>query len=153
MKKCLLPLFLLVYGLVFQSGCNSNGTIIVVGLRIELTGIERTTDGTATVSWRVMNPNVAPYLLARTSHKIYLNGTLVGTTVDNEPMAVPARNNAGKTSKLILAGPAAGRLLAEAVGHGPVSYRLDSSLLVLIYNDTTEKSSLSSTGPVTVSSK
>lgn len=153
MKKCLLPLFLLVCGLVFPSGCNNTGTIIVVGLRIELTGIERAPDGTTTASWRVMNPNVAPYLLSRTSHKIYLNGTLVGTTTDTDPMAIPARNNAGKTSKLILAGPAAERLLAEAVGHGPVSYRVDSSLVVLIYNDSTEKSSLSGTGMVTVSSK
>jgi hypothetical protein len=152
MKKFSLPLFLLVCGAFFQGGCTNAGTIVVVGLRIELTGIERAGDGSATVTWRVQNPNVAPYLVSRTTHKIYLNGTLVGTVKEDDAMAVPAQNNASKTSKLVLAG-GADRLLADAAGHGPVSYKVDSTIVVVIYGDASEKGGLTGTGTVSVTNK
>jgi LEA14-like dessication related protein len=153
MKRFLLPLCLLLSGVFFQGGCTNAGTIVVVGLRVELTGIERSADGSATVTWRVQNPNVAPYLVARTNHKIYLNNTLVGSVDDREPMAVPAQSNASQTSKLVLAGAAADRLLADAAGHAPVSYKVDSKIEVVIYGDSSEKGGLTGTGTVAVTNK
>lgn len=153
MKKFFLPLALLVCGVIFESGCTNASKIIVVGLRAELTGIERASDGSTTVTWHINNPNVAAYLVASTNQKIYLNDILVGSTDDPAPMAVPAQNKAGKTSKLIVAGPAADRLLGELAGHGPANYRVESSIVVVLYGDSSEKGSFTSTGSVAVTTK
>jgi len=153
MKKFLLPLVLLAGAMIFQGGCTNAGKIVVLGLRIDLTGIERTADGTTTATWHIDNPNVAPYLLSTTNHKVFLNGTLVGTITDNTPMAIPTQSAASKTGKLVVAGPEAERILAAAIGHGPVSYRLETNLVVVLYGDSTEKGSLTGSGSVAVTAK
>lgn len=153
MKKYLTSLILLVGALLLPSGCANTGAIVVTGLRVELTGMERASDGAVMVSWRVVNTNVAPYLLSQLSNKIYLNGTLVGTTLDKEPLGIPREGIATRSTKLTLAGPATDRILTEAVAHGPVSYRVDSLLIIQIYGDQTETGSLSNAGSVTVVSK
>lgn len=153
MKRLLLPLGLLACVAIFQHGCKNVGAVVVTGLRTELTGIERTGDGTTTVSWRIVNPNVASYLLGHSNHKVFLNGTLVGTFAERDAMAVPAQNNAAKTSRLVVAGAAAEKLLTGAAGQGPVSYRVQSSLVVVIYGDSEEKGDLVSTGSVPVTTK
>lgn len=153
MKRLLTPVVLLVSALLLQCGCVNIGEVVITGLRIELTGIERATDGTVSASWRVVNPNVASYLVASVSSKIYLNGTLVGTTLSSDPLGVPAQGNAARSGKLTLAGPAAAQILTEAAAHGPVSYRVDSRLIIQIYGDETSKGDLSNSGSVTVVSK
>jgi len=108
-------LLLLAAGLLFLAGCSGfNRGVTSVGLSVELTGIERAADGNVAVTWGLVNPNVSPYLLARVSQKIFLNGTLVGTTLDTEPMAAPAQQTTSKVSRLTPAGPAGERLIAEA---------------------------------------
>ena len=154
MKKPPAPLRLLMCCTLFLAGCNSyNRDVISVGLSVELNGIKRAEDGTVTVAWNMVNPNVTSYLLSRVSNKIFLNGTLVGTTVDAEPMAVPARQSVGKVSKLTLAGPGAERLIAEAVVQGRAAYRVDSQLIILLYGDVTEKGALTHAGSVPVAGK
>jgi hypothetical protein len=153
MKRSLPSLILLVCAGLLAGGCVNTGAIVVTGLQVEVTGIERATDGTVLVSWRVVNPNVTAYLLAQVRSKLYLNGTLVGTTLNKEPMGVPPQGNAAKSSKLTPASPAVDGILAEAAGHGPVSYRVDSSLIIQIYDEQTEKGELSNSGSVTVVSK
>ena len=153
MKKFLAPFALLLCGLLFQSGCTGAGSVIVTGLRIELTGLERAGDGTVTVSWRIMNPNVAPYLMTRVRHKIYLNGTLVGKTMDNDPMGVPAQLSTSKTSKLSVADQAAERILREALTAGSASYRVESLITVRLYGETIDRSSLTNSGTVPVTGK
>ena len=153
MRKLITPLFLLAGAVLLQCGCADIGAIVVTGLRVELTGIERAADGNVSVSWRVANPNVSSYLVASVSNKIYLNGTLVGTTFSNDPLGVPAQGNAARSGKLTLAGPAADRILTEAAAHGPVGYRVDSHLIIQIYGDETSKGDLSNSGSVTVVSK
>ena len=148
------PLRLLMCGALFLAGCNSyNRDVISVGLSVELNGIKRAEDDTVSVAWNMVNPNVTSYLLSRVSNKIFLNGTLVGTTVDAEPMAVPARQSVGKVSKLTLAGPGAERLIAEAVVQGRAAYRVDSQLIILLYGDVTEKGALTHAGSVPVAGK
>jgi hypothetical protein len=68
-------------------------------------------------------------------------------------MAVPAQNHAGRTSKLVLAGPAADRLLAEAAGQGPVPYRVEAALFIQLYGETIERGDISGAGSVKVSGK
>jgi len=152
MKKVLTPLILLACAVLFSSGCGNVGAIVVTGLRIELTGIERAADGAVSVSWQLANPNVTPYLMAQVTNKIYLNGSLVGTTLEKDPFAVPANGNIAKTNRLTLAGPAATQILMTAA-QGPVNYRLESNLIIQIYGDETEKGNLVQSGTVTVTSK
>jgi len=153
MKRLLLPLCLLACVAIFQSGCKTGASIIVTGLRVELTGIERTADGATTVNWRVVNPNVAPYLIGHSSHKIFLNGTLVGTVAEKNAMAVPAQTNVNATGGLVVAGAEAEKLLASLARQGPASYRVESNVLVIIYGDTEEKGDFVTSGSVSVTTK
>jgi hypothetical protein len=153
MKNYLTPLLLLVCGVLLLGGCVNTGAVVVTGLRVELTGIERAGNGSILVSWRVVNTNITPYLLARVSHKIYLNGTLAGTTLDTDPMGVPAQAHAAKSTKLTLASPAVKRILTEAAAQGSASYRVDSILTIQIYADADEKGELTNSGSVKVTSK
>ncbi len=151
--KRLTPLFLLASLGLLLCGCINNGALVVAGLRVELSGIERAADGTVSVSWRVVNPNIAPYLVAQVSHTIYLNGTLVGTIATNDPLGIPPQESAARSSKLVPAGPAADQILAAAVVHGTATYRVDSKLVIQIYGDDHEKGELSNSGSVTVTTK
>ena len=153
MKKAITPLVLLACAGLFSGGCANVGAIVVTGLRVELTGIERTADGTASVSWRVQNQNVSSYLVGQVTNNIFLNGTLVGKTFDQDPMGVPAAGSAAKTSKLVLAGPAAAQVLTAALAQGPVNYRVESILIISIYGDDTERGNIASSGTVSVVSK
>lgn len=151
MKKAIAPLILLVCAGLFTSSCSNVGAIVVTGLRVELTEVERTADGAVSVSWRVVNPNVTSYLLGQVTNRIFLNGTLVGATLDKDPTGVPSNGSAAKTSRLTLTGPAAAQILAAT--HGTASYRVESSLIIQIYGDQTEKGDLVNTGTVPVVSK
>ena len=153
MKKLLTPLALLVGLLLLATGCNSTGTIVVTGLRVEITSIERTGDGTISVTWNLTNPNIVPYLISRARHKIYLNNTFVGTTLDITAMAIPAQNHATRTSKLVLDGPAADRLIAGAIGQGPVAYRMETMLFIQLFGDMIERGDISGAGSVPVTGK
>ena len=153
MKRLLLPLCLAACVTIFQAGCKNVGTIVVTGLRTELTGIERAGDGATSVSWRIVNPNVASYLIGHSTHRVYLDGTFVGTFDEKDAMAVPAQNNAAKTSRLAVAGGAGDKRLAEAAGHGPTAYRVESNLIVVIYGDSEEKGDIVSSGSVAVTTK
>ena len=153
MKRLLLPLCLLALVTIFQSGCKTGNSIVVTGLRIDLTGIERTADGTTTVNWRVANPNVTPYLIGRSTHKVFPNGSLVGTLTEKNAMAVPAQTNTNATGRLVVAGAEAEKLLASLAGQGPASYRVESSVIVVIYGDTEDKGDFVSTGSVRVTTK
>ena len=154
MKNLLSPLLWLSCSVLFLAGCSGyDRNALFVGLSVELTGIKRADDGTVSVTWNMVNPNVTSYLMARVSHKVFLNGAFVGSTVDAEPMAVPAQHTVGRVSKLALAGPAAGQLVADAVARGRAAYRLDSQLLILLYSDTTEKAAITHSGTVPVTGK
>lgn len=152
MKKLLAPFFLAVVFAVLATGCSSSNSI-TVGLGVELTGLTRGADGATQVTWRVVNPNVVAYLVAQASHKVYLDGVLVGTTADRDPLAVPAHNSATRTSALVTAGPAADRVLAAAAAAGSAAYRLESSILIRLYGESTDKTTLTAAGKVPVTTK
>lgn len=153
MKKLLTPL-LLVCGVLFLTGCSSfERGIAVVGLRVELTGIERAADGTVSVAWNLVNPNIASYLIARTNHKIFLDGKLVGTAVNEEPTAIPAQQSVSKVTQLKLADAAADRLITEAAARGSAAYRVDTQLLIRLYGEATDKGDLTHSGSVPVTRK
>jgi LEA14-like dessication related protein len=151
MKKILAPLFLATLLAFVAAGCGSNTTM--VGLNVELGGISRGGGGQVEVTWRVANPNIVPYLVAQASHRIYLDGVLVGTINDKDALALPAQNKAERTSPLVLAGPAAERTVAAAIAAGSATYRLESTVTIRLYGDNTDKSDLRGAGTVTVTAK
>ena len=152
MKKFLAPFFLAIWFTAFSAGCGSGNTT-TVGLQVELTGIARTSDGVTKLSWRVVNPNIVPYLVAQSSNKVHLNGVLVGTTNDREPLAVPAQSQVNRTSQLVIAGTAAEQTLAAAAAAGSGAYQVESYILIRLYGDTTDKSNLKAAGTLPVTAK
>lgn len=150
MKKFLTPLFLAALFALFGTGCNNTASI-TAGLKVELTSIGRTADGGTQVSWRVVNPNVVPYLLAKSTHRIQLNGVLIGTLADNEALAVPAQTSLDRRHPLVVAGPAAERILAAATDSTP--YKMESVVTIRLYGDEVEKIQLTASGTVPVTAK
>jgi hypothetical protein len=153
MKRLLAPVFLLTLMAAILPGCSNSSQLIAVGLRIELTGITQASDGSVSATWHVANSNVVAYLLTRVTHKVYLDGTYLGMIVDEEPLAVPANSNAGRSNKLARGDAAAARVVAAAVANGSGNYRIDTQIIIRIYGDTIEKSVLANAGSVPVTAK
>ena len=152
MKSFPTPLLLGLLLSVLLAGCGGPSTV-TVGLKTELAAIAHHGNGQTLVTWRVVNPNVVPYLLASASHRIYLDGVLVGTVTDREPMAIPAQSRQERTVALTANGPAAAETLAKAASAGSAAYRLESNVVVRLFGEETDKSEMRSTGTVPVTSK
>ncbi len=152
MKKFLTPFFLVSLLALLGTGCSSSNTI-TAGLKVELTALARAGDGTTRADWRVVNPNVVSYLLAQSTHRVYLDGVLVGTITDKDAMALPAHNHSARSTTLASAGPAADRTLAAAAAAGSAAYRVESTVIIRLYGDSTERTSLSATGTLPVTTK
>ncbi len=151
MKKFLTPFFLVTL-LALLAGCSSNNTI-TAGLKIELMGLARASDGSTRVSWRMVNPNVISYLMSEASHRIYLNGVLIGTVNDREPLAVMPQTHTDRTSPLASAGPAGDSALAAAATAGSAPYRVESTIVIQLYGEMIDKSKLMAVGTVPVTAK
>jgi hypothetical protein len=152
MKKFLSPLLLALALVGGFTACRSPEAL-AAGLKIELTNIERSGDGSVRVAWRVQNPNVSSYLLSNTTHKLTLNGTLVGTITETTPLGVPPQSHADSTGVLTPVKPPAGAVLDQAVVAGTAAYRLNSVLTVLLLDEQIEKIPLISSGTVPVTAK
>jgi len=152
MKKWITP-FLALAVLLGLAACNNSSEIISRGLQIAVTKIERSPTGAYEISWQVENPNVVAYVVDRSEHKIFVNDALVGTVARKARQGVPLQAKAEGVDPLILANPAAADKLAQLVGQGPVSYRIESTIWVLLSDDETSKSQLTSTGTVAVTAK
>ena len=66
---------------------------------------------------------------------------------------MPLQAKAEGVDPLVLANPAAADKLAQLIGQGPVSYRIESTIWVLLSDDETSKSQLTSTGTVSITAK
>lgn len=152
MNKYLARFSLAALFAAFAIGCTSHDTT-TVGLKIALTGIVSDEAGAAQVTWRLVNPNVVPYLVDETTQQIFIDGVLVGTTKTREPLAVPAHSQVNRTSPLVPAGAAAKRTLAAAAAAGSAAYRVNLAIVIRLYGDTTDKSTLTGSGTVPVTTK
>jgi hypothetical protein len=152
MKKWLTPLFVLGALLVFTA-CESTSDLVSRGLSIDVTKIERASDGSYAVTWQVVNPNVVYYVVDHSEHKIFLDGVLVGTISKSGRQGVPQQQRAEGTDGMKVASPAGTEKLAQAVGKGPVAYRVESNVWLLLAEENTTKSQLVSTGTVSVTAK
>lgn len=152
MKRCLIPVVLLAL-LAGFTACANSSRIIATGLAIEISSIERTSETSAEVSWHVKNTNIVSYLISRVNHKIQLNGIPLGAVDEKDPLAVPPSSNSGRKSTLTGLNAAANQALIDAARTGTASYRVDSQLTILIYDDNTEKSAVSNSGTTAVTSR
>ncbi len=152
MKKLFLLLLagLLVCGFC---ACASTTEIIAGDLKVELTRIERTGDGAVHMTWRVDNPNIVAYVLAKTSHKLTLNGTLAGTFTDDSHLGVPPQSQMERTGTLIPASPSVKALIDQAMSQGSAAYQMESVVMLLIFDDKFEKIRLTAKGTVPVVAK
>jgi hypothetical protein len=152
MKFLPAPLCALLVFATLLAGCGGPNTT-TVGLKVELVGIARTSDGRTQVTWRLLNPNIVPYLVARATHRISLDGAQIGTVDDREVLAIPAQTNAERTSVLKPAGAGTDAALAAAAKNGSGSYRVETTLVISLFGDTTEKGDLRGAGTVPVTAK
>jgi hypothetical protein len=83
MKSLLSSLLLLTLVLGGLTSCTSTSTIIATGLRIELTQVQRMSNGEVQVTWRFHNPNVVSYLFSKVSLRVALDGTQIGTRTNH----------------------------------------------------------------------
>ena len=153
MKRSITPVLLMVALAAVLTACTNSSRIIAAGLETKLTKIVRAADGTVTADWHVNNPNIVSYLFSRVSAKVYLNGTYVGVIVDEKPLGVPANTEVERSGKISGSDAAAARVLTEAIARGSASYRVDTQITILVYDDNIEKSNLSNTGTVPVSAQ
>ena len=152
MKNWLTPLLLIV-SLFALSSCTNTSQIITTGLKVELTKVARSDDGTIHVTWQVRNPNVVSYLVDRSSHKVTLDGVSIGTFTDDVRLGVPAQNVVEHTNVLVPSNAQAAAQIAQLVAKGSASYQLDSVITLLLYDDDTSKSNLTGSGSVPVVAK
>jgi len=152
MKKWITPILALA-ALIIVAGCGTSAELISKGLRIAVTKIERSAEGSYAVSWQVENPNVVPYVVDHSEHKIFLDNVLVGTVSKKGRQGVPQQNKAEGIDPLVPAGPAAVEKLTQAIAQGQATYRVESTIWVLLSDDENSKSNLVSTGTVSVTAK
>jgi hypothetical protein len=151
--KSWIPLLLAVGALLGLTACTSDSTVISEGLGIEVLKIERSAAGNCEVSWRITNPNVVTYVLDRSTHKIFLDGVEIGTITQSKRMGVPARDSAAGVASLTPTSPVAIQKLADVVAAGSASYRVESSIWLLLIDDDLSRSQLVNTGKVPVTAQ
>jgi LEA14-like dessication related protein len=153
MKHLLTPLLLLILTVGGLTGCSSMTKTIASGLRIEVTQVQRDSGGNVLVSWRVQNPNVVAYLFTKSSHKLTLDGTTVGSFEETVRFGVPAFSHAERTATLVTTKTPAPQIIEQALARGSTAYGLDSTLWVLIVDEQVERISLKGSGQAPVSTK
>ncbi|MBI2514284.1 MAG: hypothetical protein HYV96_20110 [Opitutae bacterium] len=135
MKNTLLALCAAVALVVSFSACSSQ---MPVGLGIELVSLDAGA-GKATV--RYLNPSVVAYNVEHSSHRVFLDGKLAGTIEIKAPLGIPQQRNLEQSGTFV-AGKGAG------VPAGSASYRLESTLTLVLYGDNLQTSKLSGSGTV-----
>jgi hypothetical protein len=143
MRKLLTPL-LAVFGLLFLlTGC---GSPPLTGFTVELLKIERTGDGPAIATLRVINPNVVSYNVESSTNTIFLNGKPAGSIKVTRPEGIPAQTTITVTGTFTT-------LPGYTLTSGPAAYRLEATLILLLYGDSKETQKLASSGTVEISVK
>lgn len=149
MKKLLAPVFVLL-AVLLLGGCTSQIRISTAGVGISATKLERLGNGDLRVTWTLRNPNIVAYVFTRSTHKLWLDGTEVGTVTSTARVGLPSLNQVEAGGILTPANPAARAAIERAAEAGSAGYRMESVFWLLVLDDKTEKVALSSSGTVAV---
>lgn len=137
MKNTLLALCAAVALVVSFSACSSR---IPVGLGIELAALEAAA-GQATV--RYVNPSVVSYNVEHSTHRVFLDGKLVGKIEIKTPLGIPAQRNLEQSGTFVADKGA-------SLPVGSANYRIESELTLVLYGDNQQTSKLSGSGAIVV---
>jgi LEA14-like dessication related protein len=129
MKTSLLRLAFLVLCLSGLVGCLSHHTF--GGINVSVAGLKSAAKTPATLTLHFANENVIAVGIDSSTHRLFLNGTFVGTAVNASPMGVQAMATATQDVPVKFDNLALVQQLAAAAGAGTTSYRLESDLLLL----------------------
>lgn len=86
----------------------------------------------AILTLRYTNESIAPFGIAGSRHKLYLNGKYVGTSVSDKPLGVPPLQTATQDVTINLENLALVRQLVAMRETQTVSYRLETTLFETI---------------------
>ena len=130
MKTSLPRLAFLALCLSGLAGCLSHLTF--GGIAVTIDDLKPATAKTpATLTLHFANENVVAVGIDSSTHRLYLNGSLVGTAVNTKPLGVQAMSSGTQEAPVKFENPALVQQLAAAAGARTTSYRLESDLLLL----------------------
>src|SRR6478735_3128151 len=152
MKKWITPL-LVVAALLVSAGWRSTGDIVGTGLIVDLVKIQQTAPDAYVVTWRLENPNVVPYVIDHSVHRLSIDGAPVGTLEEKDRFGVPPQTTVEHSIALTLNGAAAKEKMALALANGKADYQLDSAAWLLLVDDNLTKYNRTRTGTVPVVAK
>jgi LEA14-like dessication related protein len=139
LRSCSLVVFaLLSLGLAGCGGSNiQQGGITVVP--IDLKPVNATLlESEAILTLRITNENIGPLGFSGSSHRLYLNGSYVGNSVNDRPFGVPPLRSITQDVTIHFENLALVRQLASVGESRTASYRLETVLHQTIYEDKTQ---------------
>lgn len=128
--KALLPRFfalcLCIFALV---GCL--GGVRLNSISVEVTDVAKgPTSDVLRVTIRYTNENVIPIAVDSTSHKLYVNGKLLGKCLSKAPVGLPPTQTINEVILLHIEDAAFLQSLIGQAGKQTASYKIDSKLFV-----------------------
>ena len=141
MKKFFLPFLLLLGVSILLNACSSR--VDQISLQVNVIKLEHKADGNFLATLQFSNPNVGSVNVEKSTHQLFLNGKPAGVLEITEPIGLPAQQSVTTTATFRLTG-------LPADFSGAVSYQLVSSMLLRVFDDTTERCKSSSSGTVTM---
>lgn len=126
-----LPLFALVcLGLLSFAGCLSTPKINSINVGIVELKPGANADQISVVLF-YSNENVIPIAIAETSHKLYINGKLLGKSEDLNPVGLPPARVTHQTVTLLVKDKALLQSLIASADAQSASYRIESRLTIM----------------------
>lgn len=150
MKRSLALFVLAALAAVLLSGCNSV-TPAFAGLGTQVARLERDSSGKVTATLKFVNPNLAAYNVSKSTHRVALDGTHVGTVNVEKPFGIPPQSTIEQVAELKVEGGESA--LAAAVERGTASYRADTVVTFQLFGENKEVIKSSASGTVTVGRK
>jgi LEA14-like dessication related protein len=133
MKTRLLRLVSLALCLSGLAGCLSHHTF--GGLAVTIVSLKPAAatapEAQTMLTLHYANENVMAVGITSSTHRLFLNGSPVGTVVNATPVGVPAMAATTQEVSVKFENPALVRQLANAAGAKTTGYRLESDLLVM----------------------
>lgn len=151
MKKPFALLLLASMVAALLAGC-SNITPAFAGLSATLAQLERDGSGRVQATVKFNNPNLAAYNVGKSVHRVYLDGTEVGTVNLDRPFGIPPQNAVAQDGELKLEGAGAAALQAAAA-RGSAAYRLETTTTFQLFGENKEVIKTSASGTVPVLAK
>lgn len=150
MKRPLVLFLFAALAAVLLSGCNSV-TPAFAGLGTTVSRLERDGSGKVTATLKFVNPNLAAYNVSKSTHRVALDGTHVGTVNVERPFGIPPQTTVEQVAELKVEGGTTA--LDAAAAKGSASYRADTVITFQLFGENKEVIKSSASGTVTVGRK